>query len=61
MSRLQRTFTIHWRREAEPLVQLRCSGLNMRVASARLIRAIRNSGPVIIDSVERDERRSVNE
>ena len=47
-----RTYTVEWERLDYPEDdRLRCSGLTGRVAFARLIGAIRNSGPVVIHAI----------
>lgn len=49
------TYTVVWERRDYPEDEhLRCSGLTGRVAFARLIGAIKNSGPVIVHSIERE-------
>lgn len=46
-------YVIHWRRLSEPSVYLNCRGLSERDVVRRLVGAVANSGPVIIDRVER--------
>jgi len=50
-----RRYTVEWSRLSEPDVRLRCSGLTARVAFARLLGALRNSGSVTVHAV-RPER-----
>lgn len=51
----QRTYTVEWERLDYPDDGvLHCSGLTGRVAFARLIGGLKNSGPIIVHSITPD-------
>ena len=49
-------YTVQWRRLNEPDAELTCRGLEPRTIVARLIRAIDNSGPIVIDAITLEAR-----
>lgn len=49
------TYTIKWSRECEPDLKLECKYLDPRTAFARLIRAIDNSGPILILEIVKEK------
>ena len=56
----QRTYTVKWQRLHGETPGLRetmeCKGLDPRTALSRMMGAIRNSGPIVVLSVEPDPR-----
>lgn len=48
------TYTVHWERLSEPDGKLSCSGLTPRQFLARVIGAIKTSGPIAILGVKKD-------
>jgi hypothetical protein len=54
-------YTIEWARATEPDTTLTCTRLSPRVALARLMQAIRNTGPVIVRAVHPPQRHAESE
>lgn len=48
------TYIVHWERVSMPGEKLSCSGLTARVFLARLIKALRSSGPIVIKAVTKE-------
>lgn len=48
-------YTVEWTRETEPEEMLRCTKLTPRLALRRLQGAIKESGPITVHSLTREE------
>ncbi|HEY4496539.1 MAG TPA: hypothetical protein VI432_00095 [Candidatus Paceibacterota bacterium] len=52
MTKRESTYTVEWIRSILPDEINTCSGLTARVAFARLIQALNNSGPIIVKKIK---------
>lgn len=51
--RREARYVIHWSRANDPEIPLTCSGITARIAFARLLSALKWSGPIIVRRIER--------